>query len=104
MFLLCYVTYHFTTPETLFGDLDKSGELDEIEKIAVVSSRPIYLAVLLSHSALAAISLPFILFTWMYGFTNQFGKHKVLAKITFPMWLYVAVTGPICYYLLQPYY
>jgi len=103
-FLLCYVAYHFTVPETLFGDLDHNGELSEIERMGVVTARPIYLAILLSHIALAALSFPLILFTWMFGYTNQFDKHRVFAKITFPMWLYVAVTGPICYYMLKSYY
>ena len=104
LFLLCYVTYHFTTPETLYGDGDKNGIVSEIEKMQVLSARPIYLAILLTHIAAAAISLPLILFTWLYGFTNQFKKHKLFARITYPMWLYVAVTGPICYLMLKQFY
>ena len=90
LFLLSYVAYHFTNKETSFG-----GE-------GVV--RTIYYTVLISHIALAAISLPFILQTWAYGFTNQFERHRKLAKWVFPVWLYVAVTGPVCYLLLRPYY
>ena len=90
LFLACYVCYHFTTEETKFG-----GE-------GIV--RSIYLVLLLSHIVLAAVSLPFILLTWMYGYTGQFTKHRKMAKWVFPVWLYVAVTGPVCYLMLRPYY
>ena len=104
LFLLCYVAYHFTTSETLFGDLNGDGFVDVNEKLAAGSARTIYFVFLISHIVLAAVSLPFILFAWINGFTNQFAKHKKLARWVFPMWLYVAVTGPICYLLLKPYY
>ena len=104
LFLLCYVAYHFTTQETLFGDINKDYVVSPEEKLQLGNSRAVYLVILLSHIALAGISLPLILFTWLYGVTNQFSKHRKFAKITFPMWLYVAVTGPICYFMLMPYY
>ena len=62
LFLLCYVAYHFTTPETKFGG---TGTI-----------RTIYFTLLISHIILAAVSLPFILFTWIYGFTGQVQKHR----------------------------
>lgn len=104
LFLLCYVAYHFTTAETLFGDLNRDGVVDALEKGRAGSARTIYFVFLISHIILAGVSLPFILFTWINGLTNQFAKHKKLARWVFPMWLYVAVTGPICYFLLKPYY
>lgn len=104
MFLLCYVAYHFTTAETLFGDINGDGVVDAQEKMEAGSARTVYFLFLISHIVLAAVSLPFILFTWINGLTNQFAKHKKLARWVFPMWLYVAVTGPICYFLLKPYY
>jgi len=90
LFLLCYVAYHFTTPSTKFG-----GE---------GAIRYVYFALLISHIVLAAVSFPLILFTWIFGFTGQVKRHRWFAKFTFPMWLYVAVTGPICYLMLRPYY
>lgn len=90
LFLLLYVAYHFTTAQTSYG-----GE--GVMRVA-------YFLLLISHIVLAAFSLPFILLTWVYGFTNQFAKHRRMAKWVFPMWLYVAVTGPICYLMLRPYY
>lgn len=90
LFLICYVAYHITSGETKYGG---SG-----------ISKTIYLVLLISHIVLAAVSLPFILHTYIYAFTNQFAKHRRITKWVFPMWLYVAVTGPICYLMLRPYY
>ena len=104
LFLLSYVAYHFTNTETLFGDADKDGALSVEEIEAAGKMRIIYLSILISHIILAALSLPFILLTFVYGFTNQFTKHRKLAKKVFPVWLYVAVTGPVVYLLLKPYY
>lgn len=104
LFLLAYVVYHFTNPATLYGDLDHNGVLSESERVLVSGSRPYYLILLITHITLAAASLPFILLTFIKAYTNQFNKHRKMAKWVFPIWLYVAVTGPICYFLLMPYY
>ena len=104
VFLLSYVTYHITTPATLFGDANKDGLLSSAEREAVSGIRPCYLFILISHIGLAALSFPFILRTFVHAFTNQFEKHRKLSKKVFPVWLYVAVTGPIVYFFLQPYY
>ena len=104
LFLLCYVAYHFTTKETLYGDSNHDGEVTAEEKLAAGSMRAVYFFVLISHIVLAAVSLPMILFTWLYGVTNQYAKHRKLAKITFPVWFYVALTGPVCYFMLKQYY
>lgn len=104
LFLLSYVAYHFTTMETLFGDADGSGIVDDAEKEKVGAIRTFYLTLLFSHIVAAAVSFPMILFTFVHAWTNDFEKHKKLARKTFPLWFYVAVTGPICYYLLKGYY
>ena len=103
-FLLCYVAYHFTHVETLYGDLNGDGAVDAAEKAATGGMRSVYLILLISHISLAGISLPFILFTFIAGWTNRFAAHRRLAKWVFPLWLYVAATGPICYLMLKPYY
>jgi putative membrane protein len=90
LFLLSYVLYHFTTPETRYGG---EGPL-----------RMVYFFLLLTHIFLAATSLPFILLTFIRAYTNQFDRHRKMARWVFPIWLYVAVTGPICYLMLMPYY
>lgn len=90
LFLLSYVVYHFTNEETKFG-----GE-------GVI--RTVYFILLITHVVLAALILPFILLTFNRAFTNQFERHKKMARWVFPLWLYVAITGPICYLMLRPYY
>jgi putative membrane protein len=90
LFLVSYVVYHFLTEPTKFG-----GE---------GAIRMVYFILLASHIILAAVILPFILFTFIRGYTMQIEAHKRIAKWTFPLWLYVAVTGPICYFMLMPYY
>ncbi len=104
LFLLSYVTYHFTTPETIYGDRDGNGDLSHEEKVATGKMRIFYLVILLSHISLAGLSLPFILLTFVYGYTNQFARHRALAVRVYPVWLYVAVTGPMVYLMLRPYY
>ena len=90
LFLISYVLYHFTTPETRYGG---QGAM-----------RAVYFFFLITHVVLAAVTLPFILLTFTRAYTNQFERHKKMARWVFPLWLYVAVTGPICYLMLRPYY
>ena len=90
LFLLSYVAYHMTNDPTKFG--------------GVGAIRTVYFLLLISHIVFAAVSLPFILFTFIAGWTNRFAAHRKLARWVFPMWLYVAITGPICYWMLKPYY
>ncbi|MDP0492106.1 MAG: DUF420 domain-containing protein [Verrucomicrobiota bacterium JB023] len=90
IFLLCYVAYHFTNEETRYGG---EGWV-----------RTVYFIILFTHIALAALSFPFILLTLVHAITNRFGMHKRLARVVYPAWLYVAVTGPIVYLMLKPYY
>ncbi len=104
LFLLSYVAYHFTTPETIFGDLNHDGALSAEELAAAGSSRTVYLVLLISHISLAGLILPFILFTFIRAYTNQIDRHRRMARWVFPLWLYVAITGPVVYLLLQPYY
>ncbi|MFD2256291.1 DUF420 domain-containing protein [Luteolibacter algae] len=104
VFLLGYVAYHFTTVETLFGDADGNGNLEIGELQSVGLSRPIYMLLLVTHILAAAVSLPLILLTFISALTNRFRDHRSMAHWVFPIWLYVAITGPICYFMLRPYY
>ena len=103
VFLLSYVAYHFTTAEVRFGDLNHDGIVSEAEKAAAGGLRGIYLALLGLHIATAAISLPFILLAFSAAVSRQYDKHRRLARRVFPVWLFVAVTGPVCYWMLRPY-
>lgn len=100
IFLLCYVAYHFTVVETKFGDSNGDGVVDDWELEEWGTVRIIYLVVLFSHIAAAAVSFPMILMTFVHSWTRNFEKHRKLARKTFPLWLYVAVTGPLCYWML----
>lgn len=104
LFLLSYVAYHFTSTEVRFGDVNGDGTVDAAELARVGSMRTVYLLLLVSHIVLAAVSLPFILFTFIAGWTNRFAAHRRMARWVFPVWLYVAITGPVCYWMLRPYY
>jgi putative membrane protein len=90
LFLLSYVAYHMTNDPTRFPP--------------GAPLRGLYLFLLITHILAAAVSLPFILFTFIAGWTNRFTAHRRLARWVFPLWLYVAVTGPVCYWMLRPYY
>ncbi len=104
LFLVCYITHHLLSGDTLYGDTSHNGILEDAERTAVAGSRMFYLIILLTHIFLAAIILPFILFTAYRGMTAEFPKHKKLARITWPIWFYVSVTGPVLYFLISPYY
>jgi putative membrane protein len=103
-FLVSYIAHHLLAGETKYGDVNLDGVVDEAEKAALGGMRMVYLVILLSHIFLAAIILPFILFTAYRGLVAEFPTHKKLARITWPLWFYVAVTGPVVYLMIKPYY
>lgn len=104
LFLLSYIAHHLFSGSTLYGDLDKNGLVDESEKAVAGSSRFVYRILLSTHILLAGISLPFILFTAYRALTAENLAHRKLAKITWPLWFYVAVTGPVVYWMISQYY
>jgi putative membrane protein len=104
LFLVSYIAHHLLAGEAKFGDSNHDGLVDELELLAVGNTRLIYFIILITHIFLAAIILPFILFTAYRALTAEYSLHKKLAKITWPLWLYVAVTGPVVYWMIHPYY
>ncbi|MBF8151199.1 DUF420 domain-containing protein [Winogradskyella sp. F6397] len=90
VFLVLYVAYHMTSDSTKFG-----GE-------GVVAY--IYYFILITHIILSIIIIPFVLITYVRAITNDIERHKKIAKITFPIWLYVAITGVVVYLMISPYY
>ena len=104
LFLVSYIAHHLLAGEAKFGDSNHDGLVDEQELLAVGNTRLIYFIILITHIFLAAIILPFILFTAYRALTAEYSLHKKLAKITWPLWLYVAVTGPVVYWMIHPYY
>jgi len=104
VFLVMYVAYHMTADSTVYGDIDGNKILDATEKANAGSIRHLYLFILLSHIALSIVIIPLVLITYVRALAAQFDKHRKLAKITFPLWLYVAVTGVVVYLMISPYY
>jgi putative membrane protein len=104
LFLVSYITAHYFIPDTRFGDSDHDGVMSAMESSAVSSVKPIYLTILLSHIFLAVIVLPMVLMSFYYGLTDQRVKHKRLTRFSFPIWLYVTVSGVVVYLMISPYY
>ena len=104
LFLLCYVAYHFTTMETIYGDADGDGILSAAEIASIGGMRTVYLFILLTHIVLAGVLLPFILLTTVRALVGKYAAHKKLSRVVWPLWLYVALTGPVVYLMLRQYY
>jgi len=104
LFLISYICHHLLAGDTRFGDINHDGILSDEEKAGAGAIRILYYVILLTHIPLAGIILPFILFTAYRALTGEYAKHKKLARITWPIWLYVAITGPLVYLMISPYY
>ena len=88
LFLGCYVAYHMTSDSTEY----------------LGGYRTVYFVILISHILLSIVVIPIVLFTYLYAWQGQFERHKKWAKITWPLWFYVAITGVIVYLMISPYY
>jgi putative membrane protein len=104
IFLVSYVIYHASNPSVRYGDLNHDGLLSEQEKAIAGSARYVYYFILSSHIILSGIIVPLVLFTLQRAFNKKFHKHKKLARITWPVWFYVAVSGVVVYLMINPYY
>jgi putative membrane protein len=90
VFLVLYILYHMTSDSTKFG-----GE---------GNVKTIYFFILISHILLSIAVIPFVLITYVRAKLGKFPEHRKIAKITFPLWLYVAITGVVVYFMISPYY
>jgi putative membrane protein len=90
LFLISYIAHHLLAGDTRFG--------------GVGAIRYVYFFILITHIILAALILPFILFTTYRGLTGEWAKHRRIARYTWPVWLYVSITGVIVYLMISPYY
>ena len=104
LFLVSYICHHLLAGETKYGDLNHDGVLSMNETAMAGSSRIFYYILLLTHIPLAAIILPFILFTAYRALTGEYDKHRKLVRITWPVWFFVAVSGVVVYLMISPYY
>ena len=103
-FLISYILYHSNVPSVKFGDVNHDGVVDELELAEAGTSRVVYLVILASHILLSILVVPFVLFAFYYALTNQISRHRRIVKYTFPVWMYVSITGVIVYFLIKPYY
>ena len=103
-FLVMYVAHHLFSGSTLYGDYDKNGIVTDAEKLRAGGMRTFYRVLLSVHILLAGISLPFILFSAYRALIGENARHRKLAKLTWPIWFYVAVTGPIVYWMISRFY
>tara|TARA_B110001469_G_scaffold124365_1_gene137855 strand:- start:2100 stop:2687 length:588 start_codon:yes stop_codon:yes gene_type:complete len=104
LFLVMYVAYHMTSDSTKFGDLNFDGITSDLEAAKLGMVLYLYRFILVTHIVLSIVVIPFVLTTYMRAKLTDFPAHKKIAKITFPLWLYVAVTGVIVYIMISPYY
>ena len=104
LFLVSYIAHHLLSGEARFGDVNHDGLISATELAAVKQIRIVYFVLLSTHILLASIILPFILYTAYRGMTGEYAKHRKLARYTWPLWLYVSITGPIVYLMISPYY
>jgi putative membrane protein len=88
LFLLCYVAYHITSDSTAYGG----------------NMKGVYYFILISHILLSVAVIPVVLFTYLFAWEGKFDKHKKWTRFAFPIWLYVAVTGVIVYWMISPFY
>jgi putative membrane protein len=104
LFLVSYILFHWLAPETRYGDINGDGILSPAEIATAGGIRYFYYVLLITHIILAATVLPLVLLSFYFGLKMEVQKHKRLVRWTFPIWLYVTVTGVIVYLMISPYY
>lgn len=104
LFLISYIVYHSNVESVKYGDFNYDGLVSDQEKALAGTSRTVYLIVLASHILLSIVVVPFVLVAFYFALTQQVEKHKKLVKYTYPIWMYVSVTGVIVYFMIKPFY
>jgi putative membrane protein len=104
LFLVGYIAYHITSDPTLYGDISHNGVLETDEVLLFQSTRLIYIVLLVSHIILSIVIIPMVLITYVKGIAGNYESHRKWGKRTFPLWLYVAVSGVVVYLMIAPFY
>ena len=104
LFLVMYIAYHITSNSTIYGDINKDGIRDSLEKAEIGNLLYFYAFILISHIILSIALIPMVLTSYVRAIQKQFDPHKKIGKITLPIWLYVTITGVIVYVMISPYY
>ena len=93
-----------TSDSTKYGDINGNGILESAEALAVSDTRGLYFFILVSHIFLSLVVIPLVLFTYKFAWEGNYERHKKWTRFAFPIWLYVAITGVIVYYMISPFY
>ena len=104
LFLVSYVTYHASVPSTIYGDLNHDGVLSDSESIAVGGWRTFYIVFLLTHILVAVIGLPLVLTALYHAVSGNRKTHKKVVRFAYPVWMFIASSGVLVYFLISPYY
>ena len=104
IFLVSYITYHASVPSTVFGDTNHDRALSVSELAAIGNWRLIYIVLLLSHILVAVIGLPLVLTAVYHGIEENREAHKKIVRFTYPVWMCIAISGVMVYFLISPYY
>jgi putative membrane protein len=104
VFLISYITYHASVPSTVYGDINHDHALSESESLAIGGWRTIYLLLLLSHILVAIVGLPLVLMAIYHGIKGNRSAHKKIVRFTYPVWMFIALSGVAVYFLISPYY
>ena len=104
LFLVLYVLYHMTSASTKYGDINGNSILEASEQLKIASTQTLYYVILISHIFLSLVVIPMVLFTYKFAWEGDFVKHKKWTRFAFPIWLYVAITGVVVFFMISPYY
>ena len=104
LFLVLYVLYHMTSDSTLYGDSNQDGKVDVLESTMTGWTVYPYYTLLVSHILLSMAVIPLVLFAYLRAWSGNYEGHKKIVRFAFPIWLYVAVSGVVVYFLISPYY
>lgn len=105
LFLGCYVAYHMTSDSTIFGDVNGDKEVNELDGVLPSSMTFIMYYILLSmHIILSVVVIPLVMITYQFAWIGNIERHKKWTKYSFPIWLFVAVSGVVVYWMISPYY
>lgn len=104
LFLLLYVAYHMTSDSTIYGDTNGNGSLDILERSKIGGMVYFYYSLLIAHIVLSVAVIPLVLFTYLFAWQGDFERHIKWNKFSYPIWLFVAISGVVVYFMISPYY
>lgn len=105
LFLACYVAYHMTSDSTIFGDSNGDKVLDALDgELPSSTSFLLYYILLFTHIILSIVVIPLVMITYQFAWIGNIARHKKWTRYSYPIWLFVAVSGVVVYWMISPYY